>query len=311
MTLDPIIKQILEAAKELPAPPPLSPAEARAAVKARIALIPPTDAVIDHIRDIVIPLARRKLDARIYRPTEKMPPGLVIFFHGGGWTMCDIDTHDALCRRICADSQTTVISIGYRLAPEHRFPAAFDDCADATSWLIENGSRLELDSRNYILCGDSAGGNLAAAVTLAMRDRGQRSPVAQALIYPALREPRNDGSYLALGSGYGFTSDDAHAAWNSYCPEQPAPDLLPYAAPIHGTGLGKLPPTLILAAEYDLLRDDAQAYFDALVEAGGEAEYKLYPGMTHGFLALEPIIPTARRACLELGEWIAKQLKRP
>lgn len=308
MPLDPIIAQILDAARNEAPQPPRSPAEARAAVKARIAMIPPTDATIGESEDIAVMLPDRNLDARIYRPAEDAIAGVIFFFHGGGWTLCDIDTHDPLCRRLCADTGAAIVSIAYRLAPEHPFPAAFDDCVEATSWLIAHGSRFGLDGEPYLLCGDSAGGNLAAAVTLAMRDRNLPLPAGQALIYPALREPRDEGSYARLGSGYGFTRDDAHAAWHAYCPRPPSADLLPYAAPFNGARPGDLPPTFVVAAEYDLLRDDAEDYVAAIVEAGGAAELMLYPGMTHGFLALEPIVPTARRACADLARWIARRL---
>ncbi len=309
MPLDPLIAKILEAAAAQPEPEPQSPEEARRLVKARIASIPKTGAAIASVSDVALELDDRTIGARLYRPLATPIPRLVLFFHGGGWSVCDLDTHDGLCRRLCADANAAILSIDYRLAPEYPFPAAFDDCYEATAWALRNANALSIDAERFVLCGDSAGGNLAAAVALARRDRGERMADGQALIYPGLRDPDLGGeSYDAFGEGYGLSRIDAQRSWRNYYPHQ-GTAIPAYAAPLHSDGFEHLPPALVITAEYDILRDEGELFAQRLRDAGVAARAIRYPGMTHGFLALEPILGVAQAACADLGAWIAARLR--
>lgn len=307
--LDPLIAKILEAPAAAPQPEPQSPDEARRLVKARIAAIPPTRAQIGSVEDIKLELDTRVVGGRLYKPRAAPMPKLVMFFHGGGWSVCDLDTHDGFCRRLCADANAAILSLDYRLAPEHPFPAAFDDCYAATIWALNNANALSVDVDRFVLCGDSAGGNLAAAVALALRDRGERQADGQALIYPGLRDPALGGaSYDAFGEGYGLSRADALKSWRNYYPQQTMP-IPAYAAPLHADRFDHLPPALVVTAEYDILRDEGELFARELRSAGVSARAIRYPGVTHGFLALEPILGAAQAACADLGAWIATRLR--
>ncbi len=309
MPLDPLIAKILEAAAAQPQPEPQSPEEARRLVKARIAAIPQTRARIASAHDIALELDGRTIGARLYKPLATPMPKLAMFFHGGGWSVCDLDTHDGLCRRLCAEATAAILSIDYRLAPEHPFPAAFDDCYDATVWALSNAEALSVEAERFVLCGDSAGGNLAAAVALARRDRSERQADGQALIYPGLRDPALGGqSYDTFGEGFGLSRTDALKSWRNYFPHQ-GMAISAYAAPLHGDRFEHLPPALVITAEYDVLRDEGELFAQRLREAGVSARAIRYPGMTHGFLALEPILGVAQAACADLGAWIAARLR--
>ncbi|MFN3462931.1 MAG: alpha/beta hydrolase [Terricaulis sp.] len=308
MPLDPLIAKLLDAAAKAPQAEPRSPEEARCLVKARIAAIPPTRAQIDSSQDLELDLDGRSIGARLYRPVANEMPKFVMFFHGGGWSVCDLDTHDNLCRRLCADANAAILSIDYRLAPEHPYPAAFDDCYAATAWALEHAARLSINAERFVLCGDSAGANLAAAVALALRDRDARQADGLALVYPGLRDPALGGeSYNDFGEGFGFTRADALKSWRNYYPAQSEP-IPVYAAPLHGERYDQLPPTLVITAEYDILRDEGELFAQRVRSARGSARAIRYPGMTHGFLALEPILGVAQAACRDLAVWTAARL---
>jgi acetyl esterase len=309
MPLDPLIARLIDEAARQPQPVPKSMDEARRLIRERIAAIPTTRARIGSVEDFDIDLDGRVVPGRLYRPGADPARGVVMFFHGGGWSVCDLDTHDGLCRRLCADSNAPVMSVGYRLAPEHPFPAAFDDCRDCTAWTLDQAQRLSIDAGRFVLCGDSAGGSLAAAVALALRDRGARQADGLALIYPGLRDPALGGdSYDAFSEGFWLSRADAEWSWRNYCPPSSLP-ISAYAAPLHSERFDGLPPTLVATAEYDILRDEGELFADRIRAAGGDARAVRYAGVTHGFLALEPILGVAREACAELGAWIAARLQ--
>lgn len=311
--LDPLIAKLLEAAAEEPPsqPEPQTPEDARRLVKLRLAAIPPTTAQIASVHQLSLDLGGRTIPARLYRPVGLETPPLVMFFHGGGWSVCDLDTHENTCRKLCAESRAAVVSVDYRLAPEHSYPAAFDDCYDATLWSLAHAAEFSVDAGRFVLCGDSAGGNLAAAVAMALRDRGDRQANGQVLLYPLLRDPALGGaSYDAFGSGYGFTRAEAFKCWRTYYQQQ-SQTVPAYAAPLHGDRFDRLPPTLVVTAEYDILRDEGEMFVQRILDAGGNARAVRYPGVTHGFLALEPILGIAQKAGAEIGAWIAATLAAP
>lgn len=308
MPLDPLIQKLLEAAAREPPLENLTPVDTRRRIKQRIAAIPVTTAVIAGAEDMSFELPGRCIRGRLYRPYVTATPYLVMFFHGGGWSVCDLDTHDNLCRRICADAGAAVVSVDYRLAPEHRYPAAFDDCYDVTQRVLAQAQGYGVDATRFVLSGDSAGGNLAAAVALALRDRGVRQADGLALIYPGLRDPALGGaSYDAFGEGFWLSRADALRSWRNYFQGQG--EIPAYAAPLHADRFDNLPPTLVITAEYDILRDEGEAFATRLNEAGVEARVIRYPGVTHGFVALEPILRVADGACGDLGAWIRRTLR--
>lgn len=221
---------------------------------------------------------------RIYRPKtkhRKAPPCLV-FYHGGGWAIGDLDTHDHMCRHIAHGAGVFVISVEYRLAPEHKFPAGLADCLAAVHWIKDNAIELEIDSTKIAVGGDSAGGNLAASVTIALRDSAGPMPSLQLLLYPAVDFTADNESLQENATGYLLTRDALEMFANLYLPDRTT-RTDPRASPLLSPSHANLPRTFIQTAEFDPLRDEGRAYAEALVTAGGSVEYKCYPGMIHGF----------------------------
>jgi acetyl esterase len=250
------------------------------------------------------------LRVRIYRPPQDAPPRpLVVFFHGGGWVVCDLDTHDAVCRRLALGADAVVVSVDYRLAPEHRFPAAPDDCAQATRWAVAHAASLGADPGRFVLAGDSAGGNLACAVSLRLRDEQGPSARGQLLVYPVTAHwTAGFASYAEFAEGYGLTRDVMAWFWDHYLggpmDAARAAGLPAQAAPLHAPDLSGLPPALVLTAECDVLRDEGEAYAARLREAGVEAALERCAGMHHGFFNWGGVLDGADRAVARAAAWI-------
>jgi len=220
---------------------------------------------------------------RIYRPSNKDPLPAVIYFHGGGWVLGDLDTNDTVAWGLAEGTGAMVISVDYRLAPEHPYPAAFTDCCNAVGWIREQAADLGLDPYRLALCGDSAGGNLAAAVSLAARDQGQPPFVAQALIYPVLGRDTNLPSYQEWAAGPGLTQADMVWYLDAYLgPDWSQADA--YALPFLASDLANLPPTLVHTAEIDPLRDEGKLFAQRLEQAGVPVTYRCARQMVHGFI---------------------------
>jgi acetyl esterase len=303
MPLDPLIEKLLAAAAVEPPFDTLTLAEARSRMRERASRLPPCRAEIGAVRDLSIETVHRAIPARLYSPLADAPP-LIVFFHGGGWSICDLDTHDNMCRRLCADAGAVVLSIDYRLAPEHPFPAAFDDCRAAVLWAVREGAALGADSARFVLAGDSAGGNLAAAVALALRDEAEPKPRAQVLFYPALQDPAQPTpSYAHYSEGFGLTRRSVENFWRLYGAAGDSPRLA-YAAPLSAQSFADLPPAFIVTAEYDVLRDEGELYARRLAETGVAVELRRVAGVNHGFMALEAMLPVADRQFREAGAWI-------
>jgi len=233
---------------------------------------------------------------RVYRPEGDGPYPIVLMFHGGGWVIGDLDTADCQSREVCRGAGAMVISVDYRLAPEHRFPAAADDCYKATLWAAEHASGHGGDPHRMALVGDSAGGNLAAVVSQMIRDRGGPSICFQLLVYPVTDGKNLDRpSHRDNGEGYLLTADAMTWFWNHYVPE-PGDRSNPYASPLLAGDLSRLPPALVMTAEYDPLRDEGEAYAQALSAAGVDAKLVRYDGFIHGFFSHTRTIPAAREA---------------
>ncbi len=232
---------------------------------------------------------------RIYTPEgDGAKPGLV-YFHGGGFVLCDLDSHDATCRNLAKGADCVVVSVDYRLAPEARFPAAPEDCYAATRWVSTEAERLGIDPGRIAVAGDSAGGNLAAVVALLCRDRGGPSLVHQLLIYPVTDHAADTPSYRDNGKGFFLTADMMRWFWHQYL-ESESDGGNPMASPLRASDLSGLPSATVLTAEYDPLRDEGRAYAERLDKAGVTTRYTNYPGVFHGFFGMTDQIPRARQA---------------
>ncbi len=224
-----------------------------------------------------------EIPIRIYFPRDLEPVGLCLYFHGGGWVLNSIDTHDELVRRLTADSGCVFVNVDYRLAPEHKFPAALEDAYTALNWVESHAAELSPAARQIAVAGDSAGGNLAAAVCLMSRDRGGPKIVFQALIYPITDCDFERPSYQENREGYFLTRSEMIWFWNHYV-SSPAQMRDPYASPLLASSLCNLPPASILTAEFDPLRDEGEAYAAALRLAGVDVKLRRYDGMIHAFV---------------------------
>jgi len=253
------------------------------------------------VENLDLALPGRTLKARLYVPHgAPQTPALTLFFHGGGWVLCNLDTHDATCRELAEDSGCAILSIEYRLAPEARYPTAAEDCYDATCWARDHAADLGVDGTRLAVAGDSAGGNLAAAVSLMARDRGGPTLRHQLLIYPVTDANFSTPSYLANGDGGYFLSTSAMRwFWSHYLGET-APEAAPLARILHTTDLSGLPPATVITAQYDPLRDEGDAYAKRLAAAGVATDHHVADGMIHGFFGMTAAVPDAR-AWVRLG----------
>jgi len=236
------------------------------------------------------------IPVRVYRPVKKETLPALMFFHGGGFVICNLDTHDRLCRSIAKASGCAVISVDYRLAPEHKYPAAVDDAFAATQYLAEHAAEFGIDPNGIAVGGDSAGGNLAAVVSLLARDRGGPKLKFQLLIYPLVDFNDQSPSMQQFGQGDHFLSMEG-MDWfkKSYLPSAEAARE-PSASPINATDFRGLPPAMVITAECDPLRDQGEAYARKLEAAGVPVELKRYAGMIHPFLSLAGIIDAGKTA---------------
>ena len=282
----------------------VSPVEARALV----APLKTKKEEVSEIRDIWIAGPESELAALVYSPLsadgrEDLLP-VIVFFHGGGWVVGSLKSHDAMCRRLSNAAEAIVLSVDYRLAPEAKYPAAAEDCYAATVWASKFIENFGGDPSRLVVCGDSAGGNLAAVVALMARDRGGPPIAGQVLLYPITDHNFDTKSYKENGSGYFLTTETMKWFWKHYLatPEQGAE---PYASPLRGDLKG-LPPAIVLTAEYDPLRDEANAYASKLQEAGVAVRRIACMGHVHGFLRRLDVFPQAAGGTL-IG--VGKQLR--
>jgi acetyl esterase len=289
--LDPQARALLDLMIERKIPPThtLSPADARRLYVERRFFTQPEPPPLPEVRDLVA--AGRP--ARLYRPANGVLP-LLVYFHGGGWVIGDLDTHDVVCRTLARDAGCAVLAIDYRLAPEHRFPAAAQDCIAATRWARAQAGELGVDAKRIAVGGDSAGGNLSAVVSIAERDAG--TPLAfQLLIYPATDMRAVAPSHTHNGQGYLLTADSIRYYRGHYLPDADAwSDWR--ASPLLAHDLSRLPPALVLTAGYDPLRDEGRQYADALSAAGNRVQYLCFERQIHGFITMGRVLDEANLA---------------
>lgn len=309
MTVDPQIQVLLNLRAQLPPFHTLSVAEAREQFAARAIpglRIPEVASVVN--RDMQGPAG--SLGLRIYTPKGQGPFPLMVFFHGSGFVVCSLDTHDAMCRNLCAGAGCVVVSVDYRLAPEHKFPAATDDCLAATRWAQANASALGADPGCVFVAGDSAGANLAAVTALRVRDEGGPALRGQLLVYPVTdyHDPGTP-SMEENAEGYGLTRNGMVWFWSHYLVEA-LHAVHPHASLLRAEDLRGLPPAMVITAQYDPLRDEGEYYADRLKAAGVPVVLKRWDGMNHGFFNLPGVVDKATQAMDEACAWVRGLAKR-
>lgn len=256
---------------------------------------------VENVRELSIaePEPGVSIDLRVYYPESlgEPPHPVLVYYHGGGWVIGNIETHDPICRAVANEVECVVVSVEYRLAPEHKFPAAVEDSYTATRWVSENADVLHVDPDRLAIGGDSAGGNLAAVVALMARDRGEPDIGYQVLVYPATSHGIEMDSYEENAEGYFLETKDMHWFWNHYLRDDIDQENL-YASPLKANDLSGLPPATVITANFDPLRDEGERYAKRLKEAGVPVELRQFDGMIHGFftMVVEPDLSTAREA---------------
>ncbi len=305
--LDPQIIEVLRKAQEAGGPgvEELTPEESRAnyvkVAKEQFGAVDEVFAVEDRDADGV--------PVRIYRPVETSEPSrALVYFHGGGFVIGSIETHDGVARALATRAKCVVVSVDYRLAPEHPYPAALEDCWTASRWVLANAVELGIDVDKVGVGGDSVGGALAAIVARKGRDAGTPF-AAQLLIYPATNSRMETQSYSLYQSGYGLTRDAMHWYWRQYIGDADGggdPDISPAAL----LDLRRLPRAIVVTAEADVLRDEAEGYAQRLFLSGVETEGYRYDGMIHGFLRMAGVVERSKKALDEIAESLVPLLER-
>lgn len=300
--LDPGAAEVITRVREAGFPPwhTFEAEEARRAYRQRAAMLAgtptPVDSVIEHMIDGPGGPLRLKV---IHPGGEEMLP-ILVYIHGGGWTLGDVDTFEEVCRRYAVQAGCLVVTPDYRLAPEHPYPAALDDAHATVEWVLSNASSIGGDAQRVAIGGDSAGGNIAAGLCLRFRDLGGPNLVAQLLIYPALRARFDTDSYERNASGYLLTRDDCRWFWSNYLGTASAED--PYACPGESPDLTRLPPAILITAGFDPLCDEGREFGASLRASGVQVLEIHFDGQVHGFVALPVELAQGRDAVRRSGD---------
>ncbi len=309
MPVDAAVQALLDQMNDPSAPKlsELSPEQARAGFAALTALQGEPEAVAS-TEDRRIPGPGGDIPVRIYRPSNDTGLPVLMYFHGGGWVIMDVDTHDPLCRALANAAGCAVVSVDYRLAPEAKYPAASEDCYAATKWVAENAASLAFDASRLALGGDSAGGHLTAVVAQMARDKGGPAIVYQVLHCPVTNYDYSTPSYADNADGYMLTREGMEWFWDHYL-ENPSQGAEPYASPLRGDLRG-LPPALVQTAEFDPLRDEGAAYAAKLKEAGVETVYHQYDGLIHDCFLFFGVVQGGRANIDEAATHLRKAFVR-
>jgi acetyl esterase len=308
-TMDPKAQIVGEFVKSIRVPgffPPLP--ELRQQLRVMVSLMDEPAPSLPRIEDIRIPGPAGEIPARLYSSTvEKRPQPTVAYFHGGGWVQGDLETHHGLCARLARHAGALVVAVDYRLAPEHKFPAAVDDCLAAYRWLRAKGRDLGADTTKVAVAGDSAGGNLSAVVSQLAASSGVPVPTCQVLIYPAVDFSLDTESHRELADGHVIPRDRILWYMEQYLKgEADKADLR--ASPLRAPSLKGQPPAMIVTAGFDPLRDEGRAYGDRLREAGVDVVHREYTGQIHAFVSLTKAIPQGMACTLEIAEFLRRRL---
>ena len=310
MAIDPQCQALIDMVNQAGGPPfdAGSVDAAREAYRGTIALYEhPTPALADVWDERIAGPDDEALSIRIYSPRGDTRRGACVFFHGGGWAVGDLDTHDHVCRYLAGHAAIVIVSVDYRLAPEHPFPAALDDCVHAVRWTNKNAEKLNIDQQNIAVAGDSAGGNLAAACCLGLRDDQSVSIKHQLLIYPACDFTANHPSMQENGEGYLLTSSAMEQFTNWYLPNS-ALRTNYLASPQLASSHANLPDATVVTAGYDPLRDEGACYANTLSAAGVSTTHLRYDGMVHGFLRMGAKLDVAIQALDDVTRELQKAL---
>jgi acetyl esterase len=308
MPLDPQAQKVVDALAALNLKPfrDSSPAEARESMRSRTAALGPFEEV-PAVADHRVPVTGGEITVRVYKPAGMGPHPVLVFYHGGGWVIGDLYTHDGICRSIVNAAGCAVASVDYRLAPEFKYPVPVEDSYAGLLWVVANATRLGLDSARIAVGGDSAGGNLAAVMALLARDRRGPRLLLQILVYPVTNHDFGTASYRENGTGFVLTTDDMRWFWRHYLSrEEQGREMT--ASPIRAKSLADLPPALVITAGCDPLRDEGDAYAARLRDAGVAVTLTPYPGMFHGFLRMTRILDQSRVLLDEIAGALKKAL---
>jgi acetyl esterase len=309
-TMDPKAQLVGEFVKSIRVPgyfPPLP--ELRQQLRTMVSLMDEPAPPLARVEDIRIPGPTGSLPARVYDAggERRATRAAVLYLHGGGWVQGDLETHHGLCARLALGSGALVIALDYRLAPEHPFPAAVDDCLDAYRWLNAHGREVGADGTRVAVAGDSAGGNLAAVVSQQAALAGDALPACQVLIYPAVDFALDTPSHVDLADAHIIPRD--RIEWYATQYLRPGADRLdPRASPLRAADLSGQPPTLVITAGFDPLRDEGHAYAERLRAAKVEATDHEYPGQIHAFVSLTKAIPQGLAATHEIADYLREKL---
>ena len=306
MPLDPQAQSLVDALAKLNLKPieDSTPEEARESMRSRTAGLgpfPDVAAITEHR----VPVKGTEIAVRLYSPGGAGPHPALVFYHGGGWVIGDLDTHDGLCRTLTNAAGCLVASVDYRLAPETKYPAAPEDSYAALLWLVANAGKLGIDPRRIAVGGDSAGGNLSTVVAIMARDRKGPALASQILIYPVTNHSLDTPSYHENATGYVLTREAMRWFWRHYLAREEQ-GKEPHASPLQAASLTGLPPALVITAECDPLRDEGEAYAARLRDAGVPVTLTRYGGMFHGFIRMTRFLDKARAAVDEVAGSLRK-----
>ncbi|MBL8338302.1 MAG: alpha/beta hydrolase [Rhodoferax sp.] len=305
MPLHPVIADALAAAAGQPSYDRLPLAEARAQAMQPYLRSNAPAVPVASVRDTTLPgPGGQSIPVRVYLPHGAGPFPVTVFLHGSGFVLLGLDSHDRLCRQLCAGAECAVVSVDYRLAPEHRFPAASDDCLAAVRWVRRNAQALSIDPERIALAGDSAGACLSAVTCARLCDAGEPQVCAQLLFYPVTNYPLPlPDSYGQFSEGYGLTAAGMHWFWDQYL-RGPQDRSHPWASPLRAASLAGLPPTYVAVAEFDVLRDEGEAYARRLKGEGIPVLAHRAAGMNHGFLKYSGRIAEVDQEIREACAWL-------
>lgn len=305
MPLDPLIQAINDQAAATPQPE--RTVEGMRNAYLGIVALSGEAAALHEVESRTIPGPAGDIPIRVYKPSAATDLPVCLYFHGGGFVIGNLDSHDHICRALAARSGTAIVAVDYRLAPENRFPAGVDDCWAATQWVAANGEAIGVDASRLGVAGDSAGGNLAAVMTLRARDAGSPSIAFQLLIYPAVSHDEFPSRSAAETQTVFLNVELMRWFWENYMPEGADPST-PDLSPLCATDLAGLPPAFVVTAECDPLRDEGEAYAKRLVDAGVPVDFRLVETMPHAFFHMAGVLPVAEQTVVEAAEALGKAL---
>ena len=266
-----------------------------ATTRAMNVALPAMPEPVEKIEHILIPTSEAEVLARVYYPNADKDLPVLVYFHGGGWVIANLDVYEASCRALCNAVEAIVVSVNYRQSPEAKFPAAVNDAYDATQWIIQNAAQIGGDPNRVAVAGESAGGNLATVACLKAQDKGGKMPVAQLLVYPVTDTSMSQASYAENQDTIPLHTSMMPWFWNYYL-ENESDKTNKYVAPLHADNLGGLPPTILITAEFDPLRDEGEQYAQKLADAGVSVKFQRFDGVVHEFFGLAGAVSKATDA---------------